>query len=38
MLVTIKGILDLPAFPSGTALGIYTLVVMFNKETKPLFE
>jgi hypothetical protein len=33
-----EGILDFPAFPIGTTLGIYTLVVMFNKETKPLFE
>jgi hypothetical protein len=38
MLVIIKGILDLPAFPSGTALGIYTPVVMFNSETIPLFQ
>jgi len=38
MLVIIKGILDLPAFPIGTALGIYTLAVMLKQETKPLFE
>lgn len=38
ILAIIKGILDLWAFPIGTALGIYTLVIMFNKETPPLFE
>ena len=38
ILVIVKGILDLPAFPIGTALGIYTLMVMYNRETKPLFE
>ena len=38
ILAIIKGILDLPLFPIGTALGIYALVVMFNKETKQLFE
>jgi uncharacterized membrane protein SpoIIM required for sporulation len=37
MLVIIKGILDLPAFLIGTALGIYTLVVMFKKRDKTSF-
>jgi hypothetical protein len=37
-MVIIEEVLDLPAFPIGTALGIYTLVVTFNRETKSLFE
>ena len=32
------GILNLFNFPLGTAIGVYTLVIMFNKEAEPLFE
>ena len=31
------GILHLPSFPFGTAVGVYTLWVMFNPETEALF-
>lgn len=34
----ILGILALPGFPIGTALGIYYLWAMFNKDTVALFE
>ncbi len=37
ILAIILGIINLPFFPIGTALGIYTLVIMFNEETKALF-
>lgn len=37
ILAIILGILNLFLFPIGTALGIYTLWVMFNDETKALF-
>ena len=33
----ILSVLSLPGFPFGTALGIYGLWVLLNKETKPLF-
>ena len=38
ILAIILAILNLCLFPIGTALGIYTLVIMFNDETKALFE
>ena len=38
ILAIILGILNLLAFPIGTALGIYTLWALLNKETPPLFE
>ena len=38
ILVIILAILNLIVFPIGTAIGIYTLWVMFNDETKALFE
>jgi len=34
----IVSILYLPGFPLGTALGVYTLVIMFNDETVALFQ
>jgi hypothetical protein len=37
MLTIIMSVLSLLNFPFGTALGIYGLWVMLNKETKPLF-
>ena len=37
ILAIILAILNLFLFPIGTALGIYTLVIMFNEETKALF-
>jgi len=37
ILAIILAILNLILFPIGTALGIYTLVIMFNKETEALF-
>jgi len=37
MLTIVMSVLALPGFPVGTALGIYGLWVMLNKETKPLF-
>ena len=37
ILAIILAILNLILFPIGTALGIYTLVIMFNEETKVLF-
>jgi len=33
----ILGVLSLPGIPLGTAIGIYTLWVMLNKDTMPLF-
>lgn len=38
ILAIILAIFNLPLFPFGTALGAYTLWVMFNQETQPLFE
>ena len=38
ILAIILGIVNLFGFPIGTALGIYTFWVMFNEETKHLFE
>jgi hypothetical protein len=37
ILAIILAILNLILFPIGTALGNYTLVIMFNEETKALF-
>ena len=37
ILAIILAIVNLFLFPIGTALGIYTLVIMFNEETKALF-
>ena len=37
MLTIVMSVLSLISFPFGTALGIYGLWVMLNKETKPLF-
>ena len=38
ILVIILAILNLILFPIGTTIGIYSLWVMFNDETKALFE
>jgi len=38
LLAIVLAILNLILFPIGTAIGIYTLWVMFNDETKALFE
>ena len=38
ILALILAILNLLAFPIGTALGIYTLWVLLTKETEPLFQ
>ena len=38
VLSIIFAILNLLNFPLGTAVAIYTLVIMFNSETKVLFE
>lgn len=38
ILAIILAILNLCLFPIGTALGIYTLVIMFNQETEVLFK
>ena len=37
ILAIILGIINLILFPIGTAVGIYTLIIMFNEETKALF-
>ena len=37
ILAIILAILNLILFPIGTALGIYTLIIMFNGETEALF-
>ena len=37
ILAIILAILNLCLFPIGTAIGIYTLIIMFNKETVALF-
>ena len=37
ILAIILAIINLFLFPIGTALGIYTLIIMFNDETKALF-
>ena len=37
ILAIILGIVNLILFPIGTAVGIYTLIIMFNEETKALF-
>ena len=37
ILTIIMSVLSLVNFPMGTALGVYGLWVMLNKETKPLF-
>ena len=37
ILAIIFAIINLPLFPVGTAVGIYTLVIMFNEEVKALF-
>jgi len=34
ILTIVLGILSLPSFPIGTAIGVYALVIMFNEETK----
>jgi hypothetical protein len=38
ILALILAILNLLAFPIGTALGIYTLWALLTKETEPLFQ
>jgi len=38
ILAIILAILNLILFPIGTALGIYTLVIMFNDEAEVLFK
>ena len=38
ILALILAILNLLAFPIGTALGVYTLWVLLSKETEPLFQ
>jgi hypothetical protein len=37
ILAIVLGIINLFFFPFGTALGIYTLFIMFNEETEALF-
>ena len=37
ILAIILGIINLLFFPIGTAVGIYTLIIMFNEEAKALF-
>ena len=37
ILTIILGVLHLFGFPIGTAIGVYTLYVLFNDQTKPLF-
>jgi hypothetical protein len=37
ILAIILAVLNLILFPIGTAIGIYTLIIMFNKETEALF-
>ncbi len=37
ILTIILGIINLLFFPIGTALGLYTLFIMFNEETEALF-
>jgi hypothetical protein len=37
ILALILGILNLPGFPIGTILGVYTLVVLLQDETSRLF-
>jgi hypothetical protein len=37
ILTIIMSVLSLVSFPFGTALGVYGLWVLLNKETKPLF-
>ena len=38
ILAIILAIINLLLFPIGTAVGIYTLIIMFNEETKALFK
>ena len=37
VLAIVVAIIDLPAFPLGTALGIYTLVILLHGESQTLF-
>ena len=37
ILAIVMSVLNLPGIPFGTALGIYGLWVLLNRETKPLF-
>src|ERR1043166_4050968 len=37
ILTIVLGVLHLFGFPIGTAIGVYTLYVLFNDQTKPLF-
>ena len=37
VLAIIVAVIDLPAFPFGTALGIYTLAILLHGETQRLF-
>lgn len=37
ILTIILGVLHLFGFPIGTAIGVYTLYVLFDEQTKPLF-
>ena len=37
-LTIVMSVLNLISFPFGTALGVYGLWVLFNKDTKPLFK
>ncbi len=37
ILAIVLGVLNLPAFPTGTILGVYTLYVLLDDETSPLF-
>lgn len=38
ILTILLGFLNLPGFPVGTALGLYSLWVLLQAETTPLFE
>jgi hypothetical protein len=37
ILTIVLGLLNLPGFPTGTALGVYTLYVLLNDESSRLF-
>lgn len=38
VLAIVLGFLNLPNFPIGTAIGIYTIWVLLQEETSPLFQ
>ena len=38
IMALVLGFLNLPGFPTGTALGVYTLWVLLQEQSTPLFE